>query len=153
MTSGSVGEMESGNSSLPELAFRAVLRAGFYAHGSRDARVRLRHRGWRGPGSGEKQRAVWYRVGAHSLLTRCERRVGGRRERLDGHGGPSSAELPLCARGDPQHQTLPQTDVEGAVFSGIFANNSLDLAKIETATRTHFTLPEKKISYKDNSCM
>ena len=85
-----------------------------------------------------------HRVRDRSLLTQCAMRVGGRQERLDGHGGPSSAELPLCARGGPQRQTIPQTDVEGTVFSEIFANNTLGFAKIETTTRMHFTSPEKK---------
>lgn len=69
--------------------------------------------------------------------------------RLDGPEAPSSVEL--CPGGGLQDQTIPEADVRGTVFLGIFANNTLDFAKIET--RMHFTLPEKKISYKDNSCM
>lgn len=66
---------------------------------------------------------------------------------------PSSSESLLHKGGNLQDQTVPQTDVTGIVFSGIFGSNTLDFANKETATRIHFTLPEKKNSYKDNSCM
>lgn len=65
---------------------------------------------------------------------------------------PSSTEFLLCAGGHLQDRTTPQTDVKGTVFSGIFANNTLDFAKIETAARIHFIWPEKN-SYKNDSCM
>lgn len=57
---------------------------------------------------------------------------------------PSSSELLLGPGGGLQDQTVPQADVRGTMFLGIFANNTLDFAKIETTTRMHFTLPEKK---------
>lgn len=59
---------------------------------------------------------------------------------------PSSSEFLLCTGGSLQDQITPQTDVKATVFSGISANNTLAFAKIETATRIHFTLPEKKIA-------
>lgn len=59
---------------------------------------------------------------------------------------PFSSELSLCPGGGLQDQTIPQADVRGTVFLGIFANKTLDFAKIETTTRIHFTLPEKKLA-------
>lgn len=71
---------------------------------------------------------------------------------MGGIEAPSSSELVLCTGTGLRDQTISQTEVKGTMFTGIFANNTLDFAKIEAATRIYFTLPEKN-SYKDNSCM
>lgn len=59
----------------------------------------------------------------------------------------SSMELPLCLQEACTIKQSPRADVRCTVFFGIFANNTLDFAKIETTTSKHFTLPEKKNSY------
>lgn len=58
-------------------------------------------------------------------------------------GAPPCSEMLLCIGRGLREQTIPQTDVKGIVFSGIFAKNMLDFAKREIATRISFTPPEK----------
>lgn len=64
--------------------------------------------------------------------------------RRDGHQGTFQHGAAAVPAGGLHDQTIPRADVRGTVFFGIFANNTLDFAKIETTTSKHFTLPEKK---------
>lgn len=73
--------------------------------------------------------------------------------RLDGHRGTFQLRAAAVPWGRPVGSHSPPSRRQRTVFLGIFANNTLDFAKIEATTRIHFTLPGKKISYKDNSCM